>query len=94
MIQKTILQNWYHSKLGNHIIITDGFYTRKTSGNLQHPLYRWLTDFSLNQRFDLDITEEETKFFVNTDGKIYGVLRKQSKIWGQTMNRVINTPIN
>lgn len=92
--QKIVLRNWYRSKLGNHIIITDGVYTRKSAGNLQHPLYKWLTDLSLNERFDMDITEEETKFFINRNGKIQGVLRKQTKIWGRTINNLINTAIN
>ena len=91
--QKTSLKNWYRSKLGNSIIITDGLYTRKSSGSLQHPLFGWLTHVSENGRFDIDVTEKETKFFVNTDGLIYGVLKKQTKMWSNTLNRVINSPL-
>lgn len=91
--QKTYLNNWYRSKLGNNIVISDGLYTRKSSGSLQHPLFSWLTHVAENGRFDIDVTEEETKFFVNTDGLIYGVLRKQTKMWSNTLKRVINTPI-
>jgi glutathione peroxidase-family protein len=91
--QKTYLNNWYRSKLGSNIIISDGLYTRKSSGSLQHPLFSWLTHVAENSRFDIDITEDEIKFFVNTDGKIYGVLRKQTKMWSKVLNRVINTPV-
>jgi glutathione peroxidase len=91
--QKSSLQNWYRSKLGSHVILTDGLYTRKSSGSQQHALYKWVTHADQNGRFDMDITEAETKFFINTDGKIYGVLRPQTKMWGQTLNRVINSPI-
>jgi len=92
-INKSALQTWYRSKLGSHIIITDGLYTRKSSGSQQHELFKWLTYANENGRFDMDIIAPETKFFINTDGRIYGVLRPQTKLWSQTLNRVINSPV-
>lgn len=91
--QKESLKSWYRSKLGADIIITDGLYTRKISGYQQHSLFRWLTNSALNGHFDMDIIEPETKFFINTDGKIYGVLRSHTKMWSVSLNRVINSPI-
>ena len=91
--EKAALQSWYRSKLGSHIIVTDGLFTRKISGSQQHELFRWLTHSELNGRFDMDINDEETKFFTNTDGKIYGIFRSQTKIWSKTFNKVITTPV-
>lgn len=87
--QKTALLLWYRSKLGNHISITDGVYTRKTSGSQQHPLYKWLTSMSMNEVFDIDPDATGFKFFINTEGKLVGVLRPHSKMWGQSVQNTI-----
>lgn len=87
--QKLILEQWYRSKLGNHIIITKGLYTRKTSGAQQHPLFRWLTDVSQNGIFDIDVEGPGHKFFAKGNGQLYGVLRPPSKISGQGVQKTL-----
>jgi glutathione peroxidase len=77
---KEQLNQWYRSRLGNYIVITDGLYTRKTSGTQQHPLFKWLTTDTLNDVFNIDVEGPGHKFFVNTTGQLYGVLRPQTKI--------------
>lgn len=87
--QKSALLQWYRSKLRSHISITDGVYTRNTSGGLQHPLFRWLTTLSMNEVFDIDPDSAGFKFFINTEGKLVGVLRPHSKMWGQSVQKTI-----
>jgi glutathione peroxidase len=89
--QKTQLQQWYRSKLSNTVLITDGLYTRKTSGTQQHPLFKWLTTVAENEVFDIDVEGAGQKFFSNGSGQLYGVLRPQSKIWGSSVQRTLNT---
>jgi glutathione peroxidase-family protein len=86
---KNSLKTWYRSKLNNNIVITDGLYTRKTSGNQQHGLFHWLTNDNLNGIFDNDITGPGHKFFVKASGDLYGELGSPVKISGQAVQRIL-----
>ena len=87
--QKNQLKQWYQSKLGNYIVITDGLYTRKTSGTQQHPLFKWLTIVALNESFDMDVEAPGFKFFVKSNGDLYGVLKQQTRISGAAVQRTL-----
>lgn len=90
--QKEVLKQWYRSKLdSNRVIIADGLYTRKTSENLQHSLFKWLTKTTENEVFDSDVQGPGQLFFVNGAGQLFGVLPPQSKIWGASVQRALNT---
>jgi glutathione peroxidase len=82
---KSTLQTWYRTKLNTAILITDGLYTRKTSGTQQHALFRWLTDKDKNGHMDKDVAGPRSKFFVWTDGQLLGVLAPQTKMNGVAM---------
>lgn len=86
---KENLKQWYRSILDNSIIITEGLYTRKTSGPLQHSLFKWLTDKSKNGHFDNDVEGPRQKFVVWTDGKLIGVVGPQLRISSNTMNNLL-----
>lgn len=86
---KTQLQQWYRSKLGNHILITGGMYTRSTSGPQQHPLFKWLTSVAQNEIFDIDVQGPGYKFFTNKSGQLYGLLRPHSKVGGASVQRTL-----
>lgn len=87
--QKTALEQWYRSKLGPHILITEGLYTRKTSGIQQHLLFKWLTDVTQNGVFDIDVEGPGYKFFAKENGQLYSVLRPQSRIGGQGVQKTL-----
>ena len=87
--KKNDLRLWYRSILNQDIIVTDGFYTRKTSGIQQHPLFKWLTDREKNSHFDQDISGPKFKFLVWTDGELSGVLGERTRLSGTTMNDLI-----
>lgn len=87
--QRAQLKQWYRSKLNNNILVTDGIYTRGTSGIQQHPLFKWLTKLSENESFDVDITLPGCKFFTNSSGRLYGVLKERSKMWGSAVQKTL-----
>jgi glutathione peroxidase len=86
---KPQLKLWYRSKLGMGIIVTEGMYTRKTSGSQQHVLFKWLTDKTKNGHFDQDITGAKNKFMVWTDGELVAVLAAQTKIRSTVINDLL-----
>ena len=88
--QKTQLKLWYRSKLGTGILITDGLYTRKTSGTQQHALFKWLTDDNQNDMFNIDVEGPGHKFFTKGNGSLYGELTPQIKIWSAAVQRTLN----
>lgn len=87
--QRNQLRQWYRSKLGNYVLITDGLRTRKTSGAQQHPLFKWLTTESFNEVFSIDVEGPGHKFFVRANGKLYGVLRPQTRISSSTVYKTL-----
>lgn len=86
---KASLTQWYRTILHQDIIITDGLYSRKTSGTQQHPLFRWLTDKNKNGHFDKDVNGPRNKFFVWKDGELTGVVGAQTRIGGNTMHSLL-----
>lgn len=87
--QQNELQQWYRSKLGNYVVISEGLYTRKTSGSQQHGLFKWLTTESMNTTFNIDVTGPGNKFFVSSGGSLFGVLVPQTKMWGLSVQRTL-----
>lgn len=87
--QRATLMQWYRSKLSSNILITDGVSVRRSSGSQQHPLFKWLTTMAENGSFDVDITEPGCKFFIDASGKVYGVLKDRSKMWGISVQRTL-----
>jgi glutathione peroxidase len=82
---KASLKTWYRSKLNMAIIVTEGMYTRKTSGVQQHALFKWLTDKNKNGHMDKDVTGARCKFLIWTDGELTGVLGSNTKMNGVAM---------
>lgn len=87
---KPQLLAWYRSKLGSHVLITDGLLTKKSSGSGQHLLFRWMTNADQNEVFDIDAEAPGYKYFINESGILYGVLRPQSKMWGTSVQKTLN----
>jgi glutathione peroxidase len=86
---KSSLTQWYRSILGSDIIITEGLYTRKTSGSLQHPLFKWLCDKEKNAHFNNDVAGPGHKFFVWTNGELVGVLGASTKLRSNTVHELL-----
>lgn len=88
-VNRDELKQWYRSKLGAHIVVADGMYTRKLSGSLQHPLFKWMTDVAINKVFDIDAEAAGYKYFINSGGVLYGVLLPQSRVGGVAVTRTL-----
>lgn len=86
---KEQLRDWYMTRLDTAVIISEGLYTRKTSGTQQHPLFQWLTMKEKNGHFDQDISGVQNKFFVWTDGQLLAVLGTLVKIKSSVINSLI-----
>lgn len=87
--QKDSLKTWYRSKLGSYVTITDGLYTRKTSGIQQHVLFKWLTTVEENTHFDMDVAGSGFKFFLSSTGQLYGLLPSHTKIWSSAVQKTL-----
>ena len=88
---KSSLTQWYRSILSTAVVVTDGMYTRKTSGSQQHPLFQWLTDKNKNSSFDQDVTGITNKFFIWTDGSLTSVLGAPVRLGGAVMNDLLQS---
>lgn len=86
---KNSLKQWYRSILSMEIIVTEGYITRKASGTIQHPLFKWLTDKNRNDHFDRDITGPGNKFIVSATGELIGVLGVQTGLRSNTINNLL-----
>jgi glutathione peroxidase len=86
---KNQLKQWYRSKLGMGIIVTEGMYTRKTSGSQQHALFKWLTDKTKNGHFDQDVAGPRHKFMVWTDGELTAAMVARTRLSSPTINELL-----
>jgi glutathione peroxidase len=84
------LKQWYRAFLRNSIIITDGLYSRKVSGNQQHPLFQWLTGKDKNGHFNQDVTGPANKFIVWNDGSLTGVFNAQTRLGGRFIRELLD----
>lgn len=87
--QKQALKNWYRQFLDSSIIITTGLYTRKSSGNQQHKVFKWLTYQSRNGFMNEEVEGPLDKFMVRANGELMGVLHARSKVGGAAMQRML-----
>jgi len=88
---KASLTQWYRSILSTAVIVTDGMYTRKTSGSQQHPLFQWLTDKNKNGSFDQDVTGPKNKFIIWQNGELTSVLGAPIRLGGAVMNDLLQS---
>lgn len=70
------IKELYQSR-GINILLTEGMYTRKSSGAGQSALLQWLTDKEDNKRFNTDASGIGHKFFVSRMGKLLGSVSAQ-----------------
>ncbi len=86
---KENLRQWYRSILSMDVIVTEGIYTRRISGSIQHPLFKWLTDKNKNDHFNRDVSGPMDKFIIWTNGELIGVLGAQTRIGGSSVNSLL-----
>ncbi|HRG25105.1 MAG TPA: hypothetical protein PLL23_11960 [Chitinophagaceae bacterium] len=90
VLNKEQLKSWYQGHLDSSVFIADGSYTRKTSLDNQHPLFKWLTKSEQNGNFDLDVQNPFDKFFINSEGQLVAVLGAYIPFSSTSINKVLS----
>lgn len=73
------------------VILSDGLYTKKSSGTNQAPIMKWLTDKTQNTHFDMDAGGIGHKFFVDETGRLFGVLPPGSSLSSFIIDRIVHS---
>jgi len=73
-------------------VISRPVYGSKLSGDLQHPLAKWLTFASENGHFSKDLKEDGEMFMLNEKGQLFGVFGKSTPTG--VINNALNKRIN
>ncbi len=85
---KASIKSMYQSK-GINILLTQGMNTKKVAGANQGAIMKWLTDQTMNKRFDDDAGGVGQMFFVNEVGKLYSVLIAQTPLNSPAVDRSV-----
>lgn len=85
---KAAIKSMYQSR-GITIVLTGGMYTKKAAGNNQGGIMKWLTDKTVNKRYDTDASETGQLFFVNEAGKLFSVLIPETSLLSSSVQRNI-----
>lgn len=78
-----------YSSMG--IILTEGMYTKKSSGANQSSLMKWLTSKTKNLHFDMDASGIGHKFFVNESVRLFAVMPPQVPLGSPVINRIVHS---
>jgi glutathione peroxidase-family protein len=84
------IKTWYRDRMQLSFKITTGTYTYNSSGALQHPLFRWITDEEQNGHLEADIDSYGQKFLLNNNGGLMAVLSKNTMLKAKLMTALIN----
>lgn len=83
---KTVVKQIYDT---TGVILTEGVYTHKTSGEQQAPFMKLFTHKDMNWYFDTDVVGIGQKFFVSRAGRLHAVLRPQTPLEGPAIRRIM-----
>ncbi|MES2849440.1 MAG: hypothetical protein V4685_10320 [Bacteroidota bacterium] len=84
------VKNWYNDRLHLSFKITVGMYTHNSSGVLQHPLFKWITDEEQNGHLEATISGYGQKFLLNKSGGLMAVLSSGTMLKTKLMNALIS----
>ena len=90
---RVVIKKAYKQLIENGMILTEGMHTRKSAGEQQSPLLKWLTDKGSNGHFDMDVSSPGQKFFVSEQGRLYGVLGAETSLDGRIIDKICNTTV-
>ncbi|MEO6327695.1 MAG: hypothetical protein ABIO55_02130 [Ginsengibacter sp.] len=77
--------------LSADILITTSASVKKSAGNDQHPLFKWLTNVGENRHFDIDVSSAGQLFVVSGSGTLYSVL--PGDVPAQVLTQVLNQSV-
>jgi glutathione peroxidase len=73
----------------SNFILAEGMKVKKSSGEQQSPLFQWLTDKNHNKLFDREVSGTGEKFFVDEEGRLYGVIGKNLQLSNPITDRIV-----
>lgn len=75
-----------------NIVVTKSAYVKKSAGNNQFPLFKWLTDVNENMHFNTDVESIGQFFIVSKNGILYSVLGNDvpPEIFNQVLSQNID----
>jgi glutathione peroxidase len=82
------LKNTY-SQLPSSFILAEGMKVSKGGGEMQSPLFSWLTRKERNGYYDTDAQGSGYKFFVNADGRLYAVISGNTRLSNPVINKIL-----
>ena len=77
---------------GKNIILSEGMYTKKSSGSNQSPIMQWLTHRNKNFRSDADAAGPGQAFFVAEPGNLVVVARPAARLNSAGALFILNKP--
>jgi glutathione peroxidase len=84
---KSQLKNLYKNLPPNFLLV-EGMRVQK-EGAAQSPIFQWLTDKNKNGLYDRDVPGVGEKFFIDEQGKLYGVLGASLDLDSPIMERIL-----
>jgi glutathione peroxidase len=84
---KSQLKNLYKN-LPDNFLLAEGMRVQK-EGAAQSPIFQWLTDRNKNGLYDRDVPGVGEKFFIDEQGKLYGVLGASLQLDSPIMERIL-----
>jgi len=85
---KTAIQSLYQSR-GIDVLLTEGMYVKKSSGDNQSALMQWITKKSLNSRFEIEPKGIYEKFCISTQGKFCGIAPPENLLFDSIMSTLL-----
>ena len=87
-VSQSAVAQRYASLIGSQVFITSGMYVKLSSTN-QHPLFSWLTHSAQNGVFDEEVKGVGQKYFIDGNGRLYGVLSSAFTLRDSLMTRMV-----
>ncbi len=70
-------------------VITKVSKVKKSNGNSQHKLFRWITNKTENGHFDYDVDNDGEMFMISETGALFAFIHKKINLNGSLMNRLL-----
>jgi glutathione peroxidase len=86
------LKTWYQSLLDSNIVISVAMHTRKSQGEIQHPLFAWLTNQTKNGHFNIDAQGARQVFFISKTGILHAIAKPSADLKLADMPGFFNIP--
>jgi glutathione peroxidase len=93
-IKKNSLVKLLRDTLNLSFVISDISKAKKSEGNKQHSLLKWISHVNLNKHFDYDIRDNDEMYMISKTGILYALVARPMSLNGETMRHILeNQPL-